>query len=177
MLKDIKGAEDSISCAKEYLSDLDVASYFLSDFLLPQFTLSLYRLEESMNSGNKAELAGNRKKAIKLGRKTVKISQKTAQERTEALRLMGTYYWLIDKQKRALSWWNKSIEEGERLDARPELSRTYMEVGRRLLEPKSKYKELNGVSAEEYLEKARKMFEEMDLQWDLDELDRGVAYK
>ncbi len=33
-------------------------------------------------------------------------------------------------------------------------------------------KELNGISAEEYLERARSMFEEMDLQWDLDELDR-----
>jgi hypothetical protein len=36
---------------------------------------------------------------------------------------------------------------------------------------------LNGISAKEYLEKARELFEEMDLQWDLDELDRIVAYK
>ena len=47
-----------------------------------------------------------------------------------------------------------------------------MEVGKRLLEANSKYKELNGISAEEYLEKAETMFEEMDLQWDLDELDK-----
>ena len=90
---------------------------------------------------------------------------------------MGTYYWLIGKQSKALSWWIKSTDEGERLGARLELSRTYMEVGKRLLEPKNKYKELNGVSAKEYLEKARNMFKEMDLQWDLDELDRIVAYK
>jgi hypothetical protein len=38
--------------------------------------------------------------------------------------------------------------------------------------PKSKYKELDGVKAEDYLEKARVMFEEMDLQWDLDELEK-----
>ena len=30
------------------------------------------------------------------------------------------------------------------------------------------------LAAEEYLEKARTMFEEMDLQWDLDELDKIV---
>jgi len=47
-----------------------------------------------------------------------------------------------------------------------------MEIGKRFLEEKSKYKELNGITAKECLEKARAMFEEMDLQWDLDELDR-----
>jgi len=55
------------------------------------------------------------------------------------------------------------------------LSRTYFEVGKRLLEPRSKYKNLNGITAEEYLEKARTLFEEMDLQWDLDELDKVMA--
>ena len=47
-----------------------------------------------------------------------------------------------------------------------------MEIGKRLLEPKSKYKELDGIKAWDYLEKARGMFEEMDLQWDLDELEK-----
>jgi len=45
-------------------------------------------------------------------------------------------------------------------------------VGKRLLEPKSKYKELDGIKAGEYLEKARVMFEEMDLQGDLDDLEK-----
>jgi len=82
------------------------------------------------------------------------------------------YYWLINKQKKALKSWHKAIEEGERLGARLELSRTYFEVGKRMLETKSKYKTLSGISAEEYLEKAGILFEEMDLQWDLDGLDR-----
>ena len=47
-----------------------------------------------------------------------------------------------------------------------------MEISRRFLEEKSKYKKLNGISAKEYLEKAREMFQEMDLKWDLDELER-----
>ena len=47
-----------------------------------------------------------------------------------------------------------------------------MEIGKRFQEERSKYKELNGISAKEYLEKARSMFQEMDLQWDLDELDK-----
>ena len=85
---------------------------------------------------------------------------------------MADYYWLIGKQKMSFKWYSKSIKEGERLGARPELSRTYMEVGKRLMEPGSKYKLLNGITAEEYLEKARVMFEEMDLQWDLEQLEK-----
>ena len=64
----------------------------------------------------------------------------------------------------------------ERLGTRPDLLWTYMEVGKRLLEPKSKHKELNGISAHEYLEKARTMFEEMYLQWDLEELERIAIF-
>ena len=66
-------------------------------------------------------------------------------------------------------------KEGERLGARLELSRTYMEVGKHFLEPNSKYKEINGITVEEYLEKARTIFQEMDQQWDLDDLDKVRA--
>ena len=59
--------------------------------------------------------------------------------------------------------------------ARPDLSRTYFEVGKNLLEPGSKFKECDGITAEEYLKKAKTMFEEMELQWDLDELDKVMA--
>ena len=89
--------------------------------------------------------------------------------------LMGEYYWLIGKQNKALKWWDKAVKKGEELGARPELSRTYFEIGKHLLEPASKHKELNGITAEEYLNKAKTLFIEMDLQWDLDELDKVMA--
>ena len=66
-------------------------------------------------------------------------------------------------------------KEGERLGARLELSRTYMEVGKHFLEPNSKYKEINGITVEEYLEKVRTIFQEMDQQWGLDDLDKVRA--
>ena len=50
-----------------------------------------------------------------------------------------------------------------------------MEIGKRFLEECSKYKELKGISEEGYLEKARTLFEEMVLQWDIDELDKNVV--
>ena len=86
--------------------------------------------------------------------------------------MVGCYYWLAGKQSKAIIWWKKAIEEGKRLGSRPDLARTYMEIGKRFLEGNSKYNELSGTTASEYLEKARTMFQEMDLQWDLDELDK-----
>jgi hypothetical protein len=47
-----------------------------------------------------------------------------------------------------------------------------VDVGKRLLEPKIKYKELNGIAAKEYLAKAETMFRDMDLEWDLEQLER-----
>ncbi len=79
---------------------------------------------------------------------------------------------MINKQKKALKWWHKAIEEGERLGARVELSRTCFEVGKRLLEPKSRYGMLDGIRADDFLQRAGMLFEEMGLQWDLDELSR-----
>ena len=175
VLRGIGEAEEALKHARKYLSGAEKLPFYFSHYLLSEFMVYLYRLEESMKTGNQSEIRKNRKSASSTGSKAVKNSKKAYVYRTEALRLMGTYYWLIGEQKKAIKWWGKSIEEGERLGARLQLSRTYFEVGKRLLEEKSKYKELNGIKAEEYLDKAKAMFQEMDLQWDLDELDKIVA--
>ena len=70
-----------------------------------------------------------------------------------------------------------AIEEGKRLGARLDLSRAYLEVGKRLMEPHSKYTQLNGINIESYLEKAMILFEDMNLQWDLDELEKITAHQ
>ncbi len=88
---------------------------------------------------------------VKTSRKNFK---KIAVNRTKKYYLIGKYYWLINKQKTALKWWRKSIQAGEALDARPDLSRTYFEVGKSFQSPENKYKQLNGITAQEYLDKA-----------------------
>ena len=140
--------------------------------LLTKFILELFQLEEAIKSNDKPAFVIHRTNAYKAVTKALKISDKAIPIKTEALKLMGVYFWVIGKQRKAIKWWRKAIKEGQRLNDRLELSRTYFEVGKRLLEPKSKFKELDGIKAEEYLEKARTMFEEMDLQWDLDELEK-----
>jgi len=173
LMGNIEEAEKSLQRANKIRREVNaIVPFQLSNFCRSQLEYDLYRLKESIKGGNKSESLEYRKKVIKSGKMLLKISKKAAQHRTESYKLLGVYYWLIKKQKKAVKWWNKSIKEGERLGARLELSRTYFEVGKRLLETESKYKMFNGIKAEEYLEKAGVLFEEMDLQWDLDELSR-----
>jgi hypothetical protein len=174
MMGDIQGAENSLSSAREINLERMVP-LFLTDYSLSQFVFNMYRLEEEIKDNNNSKLSEYQMIALKSGRKAVKISRKAAGDRTEAFKLMGTYFWITAKQSKARKWWSKSITEGERLGARLELSRTYFEVGKRLLEPKSNFKKLHGIKGEDYLEKARTMFQEMDLQWDLDQLDKIVS--
>ena len=172
MLGDIKGAKTAFSLGKEYGRDVMAVPYYRNSLLICEFILGLHHLEESIASGKRKEFTKARRTALRTGRRMVRTSRRVACGRTESYKLMGIYYWVTGRQRKALQWWRRSIREGERIFARLELSRTYMEVGKRLLEPKSRYKELNGMTAEECLQKARTMFEEMDLEWDLDELAR-----
>jgi tetratricopeptide (TPR) repeat protein len=172
MMGYIKKAGESLQYANMIRCEIELVPFQLSNFYRSQLEYDLYLLKESISNGNKSEIFEYRKKAFKSSKMLLKVSRKVAQHRTESYKLTGMYYWLINKQKKALKSWRKAIEEGEHLGARLELSRAYFEVGKRLLEARSKYKMLNGIKAQEYLGKARVLFEEMDLQWDLDELDR-----
>jgi class 3 adenylate cyclase/tetratricopeptide (TPR) repeat protein len=174
--KSLDVVEDTISQATNLvLREEFVPPYYNSHYLMGIFSYNLSKLENSIIMNDEKNILKYKKITFESGKNAVKNCKRVASDRTEAYRLIGFYYWLVGKQKRALKWWNQSITEGVRLDARPEFSRTYMEVGKHLLKPNSKYKTLNGISAEEYLEKARIMFKEIGLQWDLEELDRQLG--
>jgi len=170
-LRNIEGAEESLLKAEEYQPEAKSILDYLLHFWIGKLELYFCHLEELIKTNDHREAVRIRKVFLKMSKRAVKISKKVAAYRTELFKLMGNYYWLIGKQRTALEWWKKSIFEGEQIGARLELSRTYYEVGKRLGEPKSKYNELKGIKAEDFLAKARTMFEEIDLQWDLDELE------
>jgi class 3 adenylate cyclase/tetratricopeptide (TPR) repeat protein len=173
LCKDIPGARDSLGQADRIRrKEFSWSAWYLSSVVLGQFLLDLHLLEEALAGNSGSSLRDRAKFALKSGKAAVKISAKFAPHRTWDYRLMGDYYWLVGKQRKAMKWYDRSIKEGERLGARPDLSRTYFEVGRHLLEPHSKYKQLNGIDAKGYLEKAEILFKEMGLEHDLDELER-----
>ena len=177
LLGDIEGAHNSILQASAIYEKQTsaVARLYFAPYIATRFFLYVEQLKHAIRSKSSSEVANLRKRAYESGKAAVRNSRKYAPYRTKILRLMGLYYWLIGKQGKALKWWDKAMQEGEHLGARPDLSRTYFEVGKQLLEPQSKYKELNGIEANGYLEKAGILFEEMGLERDLDDLDRLKA--
>ncbi|MFC1864100.1 hypothetical protein ACFL1Z_09145, partial [Thermodesulfobacteriota bacterium] len=173
LLEDFKGAEETFVQVDEIIVKQPIVPpSYAGKNLEAKFFINIRLLEESILSKNKSNAAKYRKKTFKNGKKAIRNAKKFPFYYPAVLSRMGLYFWLIGKQKKAVKWWKRSIREGEKLGARPDLARTYMEIGKRFLEEKSKYKELNGITAKEYLAKARTMFQEMDLQWDLDELDK-----
>lgn len=172
LLKDISGAESSLLQAEELVSrEKRISPLMISSYLTSQFLLNLSKLEKAIDSSDELKIKQFKKSAFHFGKAALKNSEKYAAEKTKALRLMGVYFLLIGKQEKAFTWWERSIKVGEKLNSRPELSRTYLEVGKRMLEEKSRIHQLNGIKAEEYLEKAQRLFTALEIKGDLDELD------
>jgi tetratricopeptide (TPR) repeat protein len=174
---DPEGAHETIKQATELYEKQQIVlmPVFCAPYFTARFFVGVCQLQHAIRSKNTTDMANIRRHACKSGQAAVKMSRKYAPYRTKVMRLMGLYNWLIGKQRKALNWWDKAIQEGEHLDARPELSRTYFEVGKRLMEANSKYSSLNGIEAKAFLEKARMMFTDMDFQWDLEQLEKVIS--
>jgi hypothetical protein len=173
LLLDAVGSHETITKAYAiYEKQKFVAPLFGAPYLVARFSGDIHRLEQEILAKTPSNDRNILRNAYRSGKAALRNARKYAPYRTKTFRLMGLYYWLMGKQRKAFRWWDKSMKEGERLGARPDLSRTYFEVGKHLLEPHSKYQQLNGIDANGYLEKAEKLFREMELEHDLDELER-----
>jgi hypothetical protein len=171
LLGDMEGASYSISQGSQiYKRRRFIPPYWLAHFMATCFSIEIEQLKQAMQSDDGQEVAQLSKHTYRSGKLALHNSLRYAPYRTKIFRLMGEYYWQTGKQGKALKWWKKAIREGERLGARPDLSRTYFEVGKRLMETHSKNKKLNGIDAKGYLKKAGNLFEEMGLNRDLEEL-------
>jgi class 3 adenylate cyclase/tetratricopeptide (TPR) repeat protein len=167
---EIEQARDCLAYLETMRSEIPLAPIFLSNYLIGRFMFALHKLEKAVEGGD-ASYGKYAQEARSCGKKSMKVSKNFKSDRVEAMRHMGTFCWLTGRKRDALKWWHLSIETGEAFNMKPELSRTYFEIGKRLSAPDSPYKELNAISATEYLNKAKTMFEEMDLQWDLEQLE------
>jgi hypothetical protein len=167
-------AGDCLEYLETIRGEIPLAPYHLSGYLSGRFMFALHELEEAVKTGD-ASYSKYIQEARAWGKKSLKVSENFKSDHVEVLRHMGTFHWLAGKRDAALKWWRLSVETGEAFNMKPELSRTYFEIGKRLSEPNSPYQELYGVSAAEYLNKAKIMFEEMDLQWDLEQLEHVAA--
>ena len=171
----LEGSETCLDHQEEIRSNAYLIPYYLSDYISVRSSYFVSCLEEAVKSGDQTRALEFASESGMWGTKSIKASRKFKRDRVEVLRLMGTRSWLMGEREKALKWWSDSVVAGERLKFRPDLSRTYFEIGKRLSGPNSPYKELNGITAAEYLNKARTMFEEMGLHWDLEQLEHAVT--
>jgi hypothetical protein len=157
----IRDAQHCLERADGISRQIETAPFQLSAHYKTQLELDLYRFRESLNGSDRAEVDALQSKTFQSVKLLQKVARKVAYHRTDSYRLTGSYYWAVNKQKRALRWWHLAAQEGERLGARPQLARLYFEVGKCLFELKDKRMKLDGLKGEEYLEKAKGLFEEM----------------
>ncbi len=172
LMGDIEKSERCFQRADKIRRQIQAAPFQLSNLYRIRLEIDLYRLGESLKGGNRVKAQESQRNAFRSAKQLQRVARKVAHHRTDSYRLMGAYYWMINKPERALGWWNRAVQEGERLGARPQLARLYFEVGKCLLESKGKYMKLGGLRAEEYLKKAKGLFEEMKIESALEELGR-----
>jgi len=172
LIGEIQEAEKTLKHLITHKSEFDVTPYNFSTFYIAQFLLLLLEVEKITANSPRSRQKDVRRRARKFGHKAVRNTRAVAYDRTEAYRLMGVYFWIVDKQRKALKWWDKSLKEAQRLKTPIDLSRTYLEIGKRLLEKKSRYTGLNGIDGKQYLDKAEKLFQEHSLTWDLEQLKK-----
>ncbi len=170
--KDIQGAKNSLTKAREFIAqEKRTTPHHISNYRISQLMYDICILEASLHSRARDQAKLYKKRASRSGKEAVKNARTYAPNKTEVYRLLGVYYWLINKQRRAVQWWRKSIKIGEELGAKVELARTHAEIGRRLAGKRSRFKMLNGLPPRAHLEKAKVLFERLDLRWDLNEIE------
>jgi hypothetical protein len=171
--KDMEAAENSLKEAKEFIAqEKRITPHHMSNYAISQFLYDIVMLETSLNSRAKDRTKQYKKSVTQSGKEAARNARNYAPNKTEVYRLKGVHYWLINKQHKAVIWWRKSIKIGEALGAKVELARTMAEIGRRLSEKKSRYRQLDGLSSDTYLNRAKATFEQLNLTWDLEELKR-----
>ncbi|MEW6114394.1 MAG: hypothetical protein AB1664_19830, partial [Thermodesulfobacteriota bacterium] len=174
LMNETEEAGKSLDQANRIRSETNPVPLQMSAYYRSEFEYYLHRLEDSLRRGNREESRKCRRSALKSGKMLIKTCKKTALYRTESYRLMGVYNWLTDDRKSALEWWHKAIKEGESLGARPELARTYAEMGVRLCTINGGSPKRYASKAKESLHKARTMLRDLGLYGDIEELDSAM---
>lgn len=181
---DSEGAANSLKTADNIKSVAKTTPSVLGEFLVSTLCLKLYLLEASIKTGDNKKAKKLYIQAVKAKNDALKMSAKCAILRIETFKLAGVCFWLSGKYLKAFRHWHQGILEAQRIEERLELSRLYFEIGKRLCgishisgnefsEKKINTMARNvlGIDAKQCLDIAESMFREMNLAWDLDQLN------
>ena len=171
-LGDLKNADKAIIIAEQWKDKISNVPVYHTQYLLARLKLDLEKFKSLIKSDQ--HFRQTLKEIKSNSNKLIAQSKKLIANLTEAYLLKAKLYQLLTKNQKVLKYLQLAIQTGEKYNGRLELSRAYFETGKFLSDPKTKQQQLNGLTGKDYLEKARTMFEEMDLQWDLEEYRKFV---
>jgi tetratricopeptide (TPR) repeat protein len=168
-------AQRAIDEAEKYIKDRKVVSIYHCAYLTAKVYVELADFKSCLD--DKKTFKRQAIRLLKIINKLVRLSKKLRSAETEAFRLKAITFWFMDKYSKSLRHFGRSIAAGEKLNHNLELSRTYFELGKFLSDPKTGKTKLNGLTGTDYLEKAKNLFEEMDLQWDKERYEEYMNLK
>ncbi len=164
---DPQGAEETLKHLSSITAnEKQMAPNKKSYLLICRFLIALGELEQAAAEQNEENQLEWKRKIRPIAAAAVKNVNKYAPDKTEVFKLMGTFYFLTGRRHQADKWWNRSIETGHRLKAGPELARTYMEIGKRLMETGEGGGKLNGKTGHHFQQLAHNLIKEMDARAD-----------
>ena len=168
ILKNNEEAREYLVEAEKMLKDFNI-KFCHCQYLLAKSYLELAQLKDNIAD----KRAG--KSVLKTTEDLISSSGKVRKNLPEAHRLHAMVYHLLNKPDKAIKHFEKSMKAALSFGGNLELSRTYFEAGKFLRDPKNKKERLNGMNSTECLLKAKAMFEEMNLQWDLAEYEKYIG--
>ena len=169
LCSDFEEALRLLQMAEEVAVGLKRGVLFYSTFLCTKSNFLIARIK---HKERRKIPAGEQRELLKTTGETIKYSKMFPGNLIEAYRLHAIALDMAGKPSGALMYFQKSLAFAEQSNGLLELSRTCFELGKFLTGQKSGHTKLNGLSGTDYLGKARILFEEMNLQWDLQEYER-----
>jgi len=163
-------AEKAFQEAGKHIHDKQFLPIYYSQYLLARAWMEWSALKYCTDHHKpiKKEAAS----VLKTTNMIIRISKTVPSKSFEAWRLKAMVYRQLGKKNSTLKCFSKSIQLGQKYNCPLELSRTYFAAGKFLQDSDSKRNTILGFSANEYLLKAKSLFEELDLQWDLKEYEK-----
>ena len=129
----VAAAGETLDTADRLVARLANASPFHSGWYRTSRLLHDVRaLDAARADGDRVRIAALRGRVGADVKYALRTAAALAMIRTEAYRHVGSIHWLLGSPRRAVQWWERSVAEGTRLGARPELARTHLEIARRL---------------------------------------------
>ncbi|MDQ7816859.1 MAG: protein kinase [Melioribacteraceae bacterium] len=177
LLNEHPAANESLDIAEKALYEADTLTPMLLSYYVAYklyYNVMMFETKSAENQIGKNELHNLEKEIKKSIKAAVKVSNKVAEIKPEVLRFIAQYHFLKKNPKKGFNYFQKSIDYANYLGALPEVGRSYFELGKVLSRTNYIYKKM---SADYCMSEAQKIFEQLNLKWDLDKIVKMSEHK